>query len=154
MKQLLSFTLNGKPMEVAVKPTETLLDLLREDLGFTGTKRGCDCGDCGACTVLVDDKPQRACLTLALTVQGKNVVTVEGLGIDGEYQPIQKAFMQYGAFQCGFCTPGMVLSAHALLKKNPHPTREEAKEWMAGNICRCGAYEEILDAIVAVGAGL
>jgi len=152
MKQIVSFTLNGIKKELAAAPTETLLDLLREDLGFTGAKRGCDGGDCGACTVLINGAPQRACLTLALTLQGKEVVTVEGLATNGEYLPIQKAFMDYGAFQCGYCTSGMVVSAVALLKKNPKPTRQEAKEYMAGNICRCGAYEEILDAIMAVAA--
>lgn len=152
MKQLLSFTLNGALCEVAVAPTETLLDMLRQDLGFTGAKRGCDGGDCGACTVLVNGAPQRACLTLALTLQGKSVTTVEGLSGNGDYLPIQKAFMDYGAFQCGYCTSGMVISAVALLAKNPKPTRQQAREWMAGNICRCGAYEEVLDAIMAVAA--
>ncbi len=150
MKQILSFTLNGVPRDIAVAPTETLLDILRLELGYTGTKRGCDSGDCGACTVLVDGAPQRACLTMALTLQGKNVVTVEGLSGNGDYLPIQKAFMEHGAFQCGYCTSGMVICAVGLLAKNPKPTRQQAKEWMAGNLCRCGAYEEILDAIMAI----
>lgn len=154
MKQMLSFILNGHPRDIAVGTTDSLLDVLREDLGFTGAKRGCDCGDCGACTVLVDDEPVRACLTLALTVDGKRVTTVEGLAKDGKLHPIQQAFLEYGAFQCGFCTAGMILSAVALLAKNPTPTRQQARQYMAGNLCRCGSYEEVLDAIVAVGAGL
>ena len=154
MKQLLSFTLNGQPRDVAVGTTDSLLDVLREDLGFTGAKRGCDCGDCGACTVIVDGDPVRACLTLALTAQGKSITTVEGLAKDGQYHPIQKAFMEYGAFQCGFCTSGMIMSAVSLLAKNPHPTRQEAKRYMAGNLCRCGSYEEVLEAIEAVAQGL
>ena len=154
MKQLLSFTLNGQPRDVAVGTTDTLLDVLREDLGFTGAKRGCDCGDCGACTVIIDGNPVRACLTLALTVQGKSVTSVEGLAQDGQFHPIQKAFMEHGAFQCGFCTSGMILSAVSLLAKNPHPTRPEIKRYMAGNVCRCGSYEEVLEAIEAVAQEL
>ena len=150
MKQILSFTLNGIQKEVAASPTDTLLDVLREDLGLTGAKRGCDCGDCGVCTVILDGDPVRACLVLALTVNGKSVTTIEGLAKDGKYCPIQTAFMEHGAFQCGFCTSGMILSAVTLLAKNPKPTRQETREYMAGNLCRCGAYEEVLDAILAV----
>jgi carbon-monoxide dehydrogenase small subunit len=150
MKQILSFTLNGLQREVAASPTDTLLDVLREDLGLTGAKRGCDCGDCGACTVILDGEPVRACLTLALTISGKSVTTVEGLAKDGKYHPIQEAFMEHGAFQCGFCTAGMILSSITLLAKNPKPTRQQAREYMAGNLCRCGSYEEVLDAILAV----
>ena len=150
MKQILSFTLNGLNREVAASPTDTLLDILREDLGLTGAKRGCDRGDCGACTVILDGDPVRSCLTLALTVSGKEVITVEGLAKNGKYHPIQEAFMEHGAFQCGFCTSGMILTAVTLVAKNPKATREEARLYMAGNLCRCGAFEEILDAIVAV----
>ena len=153
MKHILSFTLNGHPRDVAVSVTDSLLDVLREDLGFTGAKRGCDSGDCGACTVILDGEPVRSCLTLALTVNGKSVTTVEGLSKDGVLAPIQQAFLEYGAFQCGFCSSGMIMSAVSLLAKNQHPTRQEARQYMAGNICRCGTYEEILDAIVAVGQG-
>lgn len=154
MKQVLAFTLNGQPYEVAVGATDSLLDVLREGLGFTGAKRGCDCGDCGACTVLLDGDPVRACLTLAMTVMGRNITTIEGLAKDGIYHPIQKAFMEYGAFQCGYCTAGMVMSAVSLLAKNPHPTRQETRVYMSGNLCRCGSYEEVLDAIAAVASGL
>ena len=150
MKQILSFMLNGLQREVAASPTDTLLDVLREDLGLTGAKRGCDCGDCGACTVILDGEPVRACLTLALTVSGKSVTTIEGLAKDGKYHPIQNAFMEHGAFQCGFCTAGMILSSVTLLAKNPKPTRQEAREYLSGNLCRCGSYEEVLDAILAV----
>lgn len=153
MKQILSFTLNGSPVDVVVKPTETLLDVLREQLHFTGMKRGCDDGDCGTCTVLINGEPVRSCLTIALTAADKDVMTIEGLSDEGQLHPIQKAFMEKGSFQCGFCTPAMVLVAKALLDKNPHPTRQEIVYYMAGNLCRCGAYEEIVDAVLAVADG-
>jgi len=152
MKQILSFTLNGSPVDVIVTPTETLLDVLREKLGVTGPKRGCDDGDCGTCTVVLDGEPVRSCLTIALTVQGKSVLTVEGLS-NGDLHPLQKAFHEHGAFQCGFCTPGMLMSAKALLDSNPHPSRDEIRLHMSGNLCRCGSYEEIVEAIQAVAAG-
>ncbi len=153
MKQILSFTLNGSPVDVIVTPTETLLDVLREKLGMTGPKRGCDDGDCGACTVILDGEPVRSCLTLAITVGGKSVTTVEGLSPDGDLHPLQKAFHEHGAFQCGFCTPGMLMSAKALLDHNPNPTRQQIREHMAGNLCRCGSYDEVIEAIQAVAAG-
>jgi carbon-monoxide dehydrogenase small subunit len=153
MKQILSFTLNGSPVDVIATPTETLLDVLREKLGVTGPKRGCDDGDCGTCTVLLDGEPIRSCLTIALTVQGKEVLTVEGLSENGDLHPLQKAFHEHGAFQCGFCTPGMLMSAKALLDHNPNPSRNEIREYMSGNLCRCGSYEEIIEAIQAVAAG-
>ncbi|HSJ52263.1 MAG TPA: (2Fe-2S)-binding protein, partial [Anaerolineae bacterium] len=131
MKQILSFTLNGSPVDVVVSPTETLLDVLREKLGVTSPKRGCDDGDCGACTVLLDGEPVRSCLTIALTVTGKQVVTTEGLSLNGDLHPLQKAFHEHGAFQCGFCTPGMLMSAKALLDHNPNPSRQEIREHMA-----------------------
>ncbi|MGD8624575.1 MAG: (2Fe-2S)-binding protein [Anaerolineae bacterium] len=152
MKQILSFVLNGLPVDVIVTPTETLLDVLREKLGVTGPKRGCDDGDCGACTVLLDGEPVRSCLTIALTVNGREVLTVEGLS-NGDLHPLQKAFHEHGAFQCGFCTPGMLISAKALLDHNPSPSRIEIREYMSGNLCRCGSYEEIVEAIQAVAAG-
>ena len=152
MKQILSFVLNGAPVDVVVTPTETLLDVLRERLGVTGPKRGCDDGDCGACTVLLDGEPVRSCLTLALTVNGRQVLTVEGLS-NGDLHPLQTAFHEHGAFQCGFCTPGMLMSAKALLDHNPNPSRTEIREYMSGNLCRCGSYEEIVEAIQAVAAG-
>jgi len=153
MKQILSFTLNGTPVDLVVTPTETLLDVLREKLGVTSPKRGCDDGDCGACTVLLDGEPVRSCLTIALTVAGKQVLTTEGLSLNGELHPLQKAFHEHGAFQCGFCTPGMLMSAKALLDHNPNPSRQEIREHMAGNLCRCGSYEEVVEAIQAVAAG-
>jgi len=153
MKQILSFTLNGSPVDVVAAPTETLLDVLREKLGVTGPKRGCDDGDCGTCTVLIDGEPVRSCLTIALTVQGREVLTVEGLTENGDLHPLQKAFHEHGAFQCGFCTPGMLMSAKALLDHNPNPSRNEIREYMSGNLCRCGSYEEIIEAIQAVAAG-
>jgi carbon-monoxide dehydrogenase small subunit len=153
MKQILSFTLNGLPVDAIVRPTETLLDVLREKLGVTGPKRGCDDGDCGTCTVLIDGEPVRSCLTIALTVEGKEVLTVEGLSMDGELHPLQKAFYEHGAFQCGFCTPGMLMSAKALLDSNPNPSRDEIRLYLSGNLCRCGSYEEVVEAIQAVAAG-
>lgn len=153
MKQILTFTLNGSGVDVIATPTETLLDVLREKLGVTGPKRGCDDGDCGTCTVLIDGEPVRSCLTIALTVQGKNVLTVEGLSVDGDLHPLQQAFHEHGAFQCGFCTPGMLMSAKALLDSNPNPSRDEIRIYMSGNLCRCGGYEEVIEAIQAVAAG-
>jgi carbon-monoxide dehydrogenase small subunit len=153
MKNILSFTLNGAPVDVLVSATDTLLDVLREKLGVTGAKRGCDDGDCGTCTVLVNGQPLRACLTVAMTVSGKEVLTVEGLTQNGDLHPLQKAFHEHGAFQCGFCTPGMLMAAKALLDAYPNPSREEIRGYMSGNLCRCGSYEEIVEAIQAVAAG-
>jgi len=153
MKHILSFTLNDSPVDVLVKSTETLLDVLREQLGVTAPKRGCDSGDCGTCTVLIDGEPIRSCLTIALTVAGKEIVTVEGLIIDGELHPLQKAFHERGASQCGFCTPGMLMSAKALLDKNPNPSDNEIVDFMSGNLCRCGTYLEVAEAIQAVSGG-
>jgi len=153
MKNILSFTLNGAPVDVLVATTDTLLDVLRERLSMTGAKRGCDDGDCGTCTVLVNGQPLRACLTVAMTVAGKEVLTVEGLTQNGDLHPLQKAFHEHGAFQCGFCTPGMLMAAKALLDAYPNPSREEIRGYMSGNLCRCGSYEEIVEAIQAVAAG-
>jgi carbon-monoxide dehydrogenase small subunit len=153
MKYVLSFNLNGLPVDTLVKATDTLLDVLREKLNVVSAKRGCDNGDCGACTVLVNGEPVRACLTIGLTVAGKNVQTVEGLQRDGKLHPLQQAFHEHYAAQCGFCTPGMLMSAKALLDKNPKPTREQIVEGISGNLCRCGAYVEIVEAIQAVAAG-
>ncbi len=144
MKRLLSFRVNGDPTQVAVRPDSTLLDVLRNDLGLTGTKEGCGSGDCGTCTILLDGEPVNACLLLALEVEGRSVETIEGL-VD---HPIQKAFIAHGAIQCGFCTPGAVMSAKALIDRNPRPTREEAASAMSGNLCRCTGYQKILDAVV------
>jgi len=152
MKHILSFTLNGTAVDVLVKPTDTLLDVIREDIGMTGTKRGCDSGDCGACTVLINNEPVSACLTIALTVAGKEITTVEGLGQGGELDPLQKSFYEHGASQCGFCTPGMLISAKALLDKIPNPSRDEIVEHMSGSLCRCGTYLEVIEAIQSVSS--
>ena len=127
--------------------------MLREGLNVTSPKRGCDTGDCGTCTVLIDGEPIRSCVTIALTVEGKEVTTLEGLSKDGELHPLQKEFHERYASQCGFCTPGMIITATALLNKNPHPTREEIIDAISGNLCRCGAYIEIVEAIEAVAGG-
>jgi len=153
MKQILSFVLNGQPVVTLAEATDTLLDVLREGLSVTSPKRGCDTGDCGTCTVLIDGEPIRSCVTIALTVEGKEVTTLEGLSKDGELHPLQKEFHERYASQCGFCTPGMIMTATALLNKNPHPTREEIIDAIAGNLCRCGAYIEIVEAIEAVAGG-
>ena len=153
MKYTLAFTLNGFPVDALVKPTDTLLDVLREKLGVISVKRGCDTGDCGACTVLLDGDPIRSCLTIALTVAGKKVETVEGLIRGGKLHPLQQSFHEHYAAQCGFCTPGMLMSAKALLDRNPKPTRAEIVEAISGNLCRCGSYQEIVEAIEAVAQG-
>ncbi|MGD0843354.1 MAG: (2Fe-2S)-binding protein [Geobacteraceae bacterium] len=150
MKYPFSFILNDIPAELLVKPTETLLDVLRERLGMVSVKRGCDTGDCGACTVLVNGEPVRSCITIALTVAGKRVETVEGLTVDGQLHPLQTAFHEHYASQCGFCTPGMIMSAKALLEKNPAPDRAEIVAAISGNLCRCGSYREIVEAVEAV----
>jgi carbon-monoxide dehydrogenase small subunit len=153
MKYILSFTLNGAPVDAVVKATDTLLDVLREKIGMTGTKRGCDTGNCGACTVLINNEPVNACLTIALTVADKEVVSVEGLSEGSELHPLQKAFHEHGASQCGFCTSGMLVAAKALLDKHPDPTRSAIVEFMSGNLCRCGTYLEVIEAIQAVAGG-
>ena len=148
-KKIITLTVNGKPYEVSVKPHSTLLDVLRDHLGFTGTKRGCDTGDCGSCTVIMDGRSVNACLVLALKADGRNIVTIEGLADGTKLHPLQEAFIEHGAIQCGFCTPGMVLSAKVLLDRNPKPTEEEIKSGIAGNLCRCTGYIKIIEAIQA-----
>jgi carbon-monoxide dehydrogenase small subunit len=145
----LRFTLNGEEVEVFFAPYKTLLEVLREDLGHTGTKHGCELGECGACAVLVDGKPILSCLQLALECTGKNVLTVEGLGSDGQLDPLQDAFADLGAAQCGYCTPGILLTAKALLEQNPQPTRDEIREALSGNLCRCTGYMQIFEAVEA-----
>lgn len=146
-KQILNFTVNGEPCEVAVQPYQTLLEVLRDELGLTGAKEGCGTGDCGCCTVILDGRPVTSCLVLALQAEGCTVQTVESLG-DGEHlDPVQRAFVRRGAAQCGFCIPGAVVMAHALLEENPHPTEEEIRWGMAGNLCRCTGYTKWIEAI-------
>lgn len=153
MKYPLSFILNGLPMDALVKPTDTLLDVLREKLGVTSPKRGCDTGECGSCTVLLDGEPIRSCLTIALTVAGRKVETVEGLTKQGKLHPLQQSFHDHYGAQCGFCTPGMLMSAKGLLDKKAKPSREEIVEAISGNLCRCGCYNEIVEAVEAVAHG-
>ena len=149
MKHNVSFTVNGDSCEVLVEPRESLLDVLRNKLNLTGTKKGCDTGDCGACTVIMDGRPVNSCLVLAVEAEGKEILTIEGLAIGTELHPVQEAFIKYGAVQCGYCTPGMILSAKALLDENPSPTEEEIKRAISGNLCRCTGYVKIIDAIEA-----
>lgn len=153
MKYPLSFILNDVTVDALVKPTETLLGVLREKLGVVSVKRGCDTGDCGACTVLLNGEPIRSCLSIALTVAGKRVETVEGLTVDGKLHPLQTSFHEHYAAQCGFCTPGMIVASKALLDRNPSPGREEIIAAISGNLCRCGCYKEIVEAVEAVVAG-
>jgi carbon-monoxide dehydrogenase small subunit len=150
MKRTISFTLNGDSVQVEIEPHLTLLQLLRDKLELTGTKEGCSMGECGACTVLLDGKTINSCIFPAMEIEGKSVTTIEGLtDAQGSLHPIQKAFIDYGAIQCGFCTPGMVLSAKAFLDENPKPTEEEIRNGIAGNLCRCTGYIQIVQAIKA-----
>jgi aerobic-type carbon monoxide dehydrogenase small subunit (CoxS/CutS family) len=139
--------LNGEVTDVFFAPYKTLLEVLREDLGHTGTKHGCELGECGACAVLVDGKPMLSCLLLALECEGKNILTVEGLTADGKLHPLQDAFADLGAAQCGYCTPGILVTAKALLDANAHPSRDEIREALSGNLCRCTGYQQIFEAV-------
>ncbi|NCE64892.1 (2Fe-2S)-binding protein [Pseudoflavonifractor sp. 524-17] len=139
-------TVNGQPVELQVKPYARLLDVLREDLGLTGTKEGCGVGECGACTVLVDGENVNSCLVLASSMEGKSIQTVEGISADESLHPIQQAFLDHHALQCGFCTPGLVMSVKSLLDRNPNPTREEIKTAISGNLCRCTGYQQVIEA--------
>jgi len=147
-KERANFIVNGKIYELSIEPWETLAEVLRERLELTGTKVSCGVGECANCTVLLEGKPILSCSTLAMSARDKNILTIEGLAND-DLHPIQKAFVDYGAIQCGFCTPGMILTTKALLDEKPHPTREEAKEFLAGNLCRCTGYVKIIDAVMA-----
>ena len=148
MKKVIQLSINRRIYEVTVEPHWTLLDMLRNELGLLGTKRGCDKGDCGTCTVLVNDKPVNACLYLAIRADSKEILTIEGLKTDEGLHPLQKAFIEKGAVQCGFCTPGMLLAAVSLLSKNPSPTADDVKCAISGNLCRCTGYQHIVDAIL------
>ena len=143
----ITFTINGARERVDVPSNMTLLQMLRDKLALTGTKNGCEAGECGACTVLVDGEPVNSCMMLAVEVDGRGVLTVEGLAPEGELSPLQEAFIEHNAVQCGFCTPGMLISAHALLRRKPHPSEQEIKEALVGNLCRCTGYVRIIDAI-------
>ena len=147
MAYAISFTLNGKAVKLEVDAKEILVDTLRERLGLTGTKKSCGTGDCGACTVLLNGKAVRSCTMLTAMVDGKEVLTIEGLGNEGNVHPIQQAFVDEGAIQCGYCTPGMILATKALLDKNINPTTDEIKEALSGNLCRCTGYEKIIRAV-------
>ena len=149
MEQLVTLQVNGETHTLSVKPNLTLLDLLRGKLGLTGTKKGCELGDCGACTVMLNGKTVNSCLVLAVEAEGKEVLTIEGVSSGPVLHPIQQAFIDHGAIQCGYCTPGMILSAKALLDRNPAPTEEEVKEAIGGNLCRCTGYIQIVEAIMA-----
>ncbi len=147
----LRMTLNGQDVQITVEPSATLAYVLREQLGLTGTKIGCEEGECGACTVLVDGRPVNSCIYPALKAAGRRVLTIEGLSADGDLHPLQRAFVEHGAVQCGYCTPGVILSAVALLTETPHPTEEEIRRAISGNLCRCTGYLKIVQAIQAVG---
>lgn len=147
MTETLRFKLNDKPMELTLDGERMLLWVLRADLGLTGTKLGCGAGVCGSCTVIVDNEPVRSCHLAVKDVDGKEVITIEGLAQNGELHPLQKAFMAHDALQCGFCTPGMIMNAYGLLLKNPGPTKQEIVDGMEGNLCRCGTYGRIIESI-------
>ena len=147
MEETISFQLNGKKTDVLIDPTQTLLWVLRNHFGLTGTKYGCGMGFCGACTILIDNEPVRSCTIPLGDVKGKNVVTIEGLATDGQLHPLQKAFVDHDALQCGYCTPGMIMNATGLLLKNPSPSMDQIKEGMENNFCRCGAHVRIVEAV-------
>jgi carbon-monoxide dehydrogenase small subunit len=149
MKQEMELKVNGELFRVKVETCRTLLEVLRETLGFTGTKEMCNKGDCGGCTVMIDGKPVLSCLTLAIEAQGKDILTIEGLAKGYKLHPIQQAFVDHGAIQCGYCSPGFIMSAKALLDRNPNPTEDEIKEGISNHICRCTGYVQIIEAIQA-----
>ncbi len=150
MKSLIHLTINDKEYEVAVQPNQTLVDMLRYELRLTGTKKGCGTGDCGSCTVIMDGKPVNSCLVLAAQANGSKITTIEGLESEEGLHPIQKAFVEKGAIQCGFCSPGMILSSKNLLDRNPKPTEDEIRRAISGNLCRCTGYQKIIEAVKSV----
>ncbi|BBO68131.1 oxidoreductase [Desulfosarcina alkanivorans] len=150
MKKLITLTVNDREVAIAVEPNLTLTNLLRYELGLTGTKKGCETGDCGACTVIMDGIPVNSCLVLAVQANGRKIETIEGLETGAGLHPVQDAFVEYGAIQCGFCSPGMILSAKHLLDKNDSPDEEEIRAAISGNLCRCTGYQKIIDAIKSV----
>jgi len=153
VKKIINLKVNGDIYELAIEPWRTLLEVLRENLGFTGTKKSCGLGTCGACTVIINGSPVLACLTLAFEVEGMDILTIEGISQKGSLHPIQESFIKHGAIQCGHCTPGMIMSAKGLLDKNPHPNKDEIKKALAGNFCRCTGYKKIVEAVEAVSEG-
>ncbi len=152
MKQVVELAINGQLHEVMVAPRDLLVDVLRKSLGLTGAKVGCGHGDCGTCTVLIDGQPVLACLVVALSCQGKEILTIEGLETNGKLDALQQAFIDHGAVQCGFCIPGMIMSAKALLARNPHPSEDEIRRGLAGVLCRCTGYMKIVEAVQSVAA--
>jgi len=150
MKRMIRLTVNDKDYEIAVKPNQTLADLIRYEIGLTGTKKGCEVGECGTCTVILDGKTVNSCLVLAVQADGKNVLTIEGLETDQGLHPIQQAFVEKGAVQCGFCTSGMILSAKSLLDRNPDADEKEIRSAISGNLCRCTGYQKIVEAIASI----
>lgn len=150
MKVQVKLNINGDEYQVNISPTRTLVDVLREDLRLTGTKKGCGAGECGACTVLLDGKPVDSCMVLAVQVQGKEIITIEGLAKANVIDPIQESFAKNGAVQCGYCSPGFIMTTKALLDKNENPTEEEARNAIAGNLCRCTGYQKIVNSILMV----
>ena len=150
MKKLIRLVVNGEEHDLQLEANRLLLQALRDDIGLTGTKEGCSIGVCGACSVIIDGRVVSSCLTLAVACQGKKIETIEGLAKDGKLHPLQQAFIEYGGFQCGICTPGQIMAAKALLDENPKPNEDEVKEWMSGNLCRCTGYYKILESVMAV----
>ena len=150
MSHRIQVSVNGDRYDLSLEAKKTLLGLLRDDLGLTGTKKGCDNGECGACTVLLNGRPVNACLVLAVEADGQEVLTIEGLADGQRLHPLQQAFIQHGAVQCGYCSPGMILTAKALLDENPRPTEMEVKKAIAGNLCRCGTYSKVVKAVLSV----
>ena len=147
MKIEIRTVINGRELEAAIKPNQTLLEFLRDDLSLRGSVEGCGVGVCGSCTVLVEGRPVSSCLMLATNIEDKQVTTIEGLAVGDELDPVQQAFLEHQAFQCGYCTPGMIMATKALLQSNPRPTEEEVRDYLSGNICRCGTYAEVLAAV-------
>ena len=153
MERALTLNVNGKNYQVTITANQTLLDVLREQLGLQGSKKGCDSGACGACTVIIDGEPALSCITLAIRCEGREIVTIEGLSQNGELHPLQKSAVEHGAVQCGFCTPGWLMSAKVLLDNNGTPTLDEVRGAIAGNLCRCTGYKKIEESILAVASG-
>jgi carbon-monoxide dehydrogenase small subunit len=153
LKITISTTINGQQQEVTVRPNQTLLEFLRDDLALKGSVEGCGVGVCGSCTVLLDDRPVSSCLMLATNAESKKVTTIEGLSRNGELDPVQKAFLKHQAFQCGYCTPGMIMAVKGLFVSHPHPTEEQARDYLSGNLCRCGTYVEVLAVVKELAEG-